>query len=124
MFAKIVVIPLLVRSSATAWDKPSNIIVTFVDGLLAPRGDLGQNRSRRGTASATLLNPGREHRLKMRALLFARNDADLDVPEPAFFQELMQLYFAESEPVICIQFPGAFEAVTQKIENHQSAAAF
>ena len=31
----------------------------------------------------------REDGLKMRALLFPRNDADLDVSEIAFFQQLM-----------------------------------
>ena len=67
---------------------------------------------------------GREHRLEMRALLFSRNHADLDLSETAFFHELMQLHFAESEPVICIQFASAFEPVAQKIENHQSAATF
>ena len=65
----------------------------------------------------------REDSLKMRALVFPRNDADLNVSKTAFFQELMQLHFAESEPVICIQLARAFEPVTQKIENHQSAAA-
>ncbi len=77
-----------------------------------------------GSGLQQLLYPRREDGLKMRALVFPGNDADLNVSETAFFQELMQLHFAESEPVICIQFARAFEAVAQKIENHQSAAAF
>ena len=53
-----------------------------------------------------------------------RNEADLDLSETAFLQELMQLHFAESEPVVCVQLAGAFEPVAQEVENHQSAAAF
>ena len=77
-----------------------------------------------GLRPQQLLCSRRENGLEVRALLFPGNDADLNVSETAFFQELMQLHFAESEPVICIQFASAFESVTQKIENHQSTAAF
>ena len=65
----------------------------------------------------------RENGLKMRALVFPRDNVDLNVSETAFFQQLMQLHFAESEPVICIQLASAFEPVTQQIENHQLTAA-
>src|SRR5690242_13202212 len=60
----------------------------------------------------------------MRVLRLAGNDADLDVAETRFFQKLMQLHFAEPEPVICIQFASTFETVIQEIENRQSTAAF
>ena len=65
-----------------------------------------------GYGPQQLLYSRRENGLKMRALLFPRNDADLNLSETAFFQELMQLHFAESEPVICVQFARAFEPVT------------
>src|SRR5207248_3730371 len=44
-----------------------------------------------------------ENGLKMRTLLLARDDAHFDSPEAAFFQKLMQLHFAKSEPVVGIQ---------------------
>ena len=66
----------------------------------------------------------RENGLKMRALVFPRDNVDLNVSETAFFQELMQLHFAESEPVVGVQFASALKPVAQQIENDQSAAAF
>ena len=46
--------------------------------------------------------PGSEDGLKVRALLFARDDAHFDLSKAAFFKELMQLHFAKSEPMVCI----------------------
>src|SRR4029453_9887436 len=69
---------------------------------------------------ARSFQPRREHRLKMRALLCPGHDADFDLPEPASFQELMQLHFAEAEPMVCIQFAGLFEPVTQQIKNYKA----
>ena len=60
----------------------------------------------------------------MRALLFSRHDTYFDLSKAAFFKELMQLHFAKSEPVVCIQFAGPFEAMAQKVENDQPATAF
>src|SRR5262249_61509482 len=60
----------------------------------------------------------------MRGLFFPRDDADLDVPETAFFEELVQLNFAESEPVIRVKFARFFESMAQQIEDHQSPATF
>src|SRR5947208_445914 len=60
----------------------------------------------------------------MRSLLFPRYNAYFNLPEAASFKELMQLHFAEPQPMICIQFPGTFESMAQKIENRQPAAAF
>ena len=60
----------------------------------------------------------------MRALLFPGDNADLDIPEAAFLEELVQLDLAESEPVIRVKLTRLFESMTQKIENHQASAAF
>ena len=53
----------------------------------------------------------------MRALFLSSDNAHLNLPEAAFFQELMQLHFAEAEPVVCVKFAGTFESMAQKIEN-------
>ena len=60
----------------------------------------------------------------MRALLLACDDAHLNFAEAVFFQKLMQLHFAKSEPVVRIQFAGPFEAMAQKIEDDQPPPAF
>src|SRR4051812_43662129 len=70
------------------------------------------------------LNAAGKNSLKMRALLFPGNNTDLDFPKPAFLEELMQLHFAESQPVVSIKFTRLFESMTQQIENHESPAAF
>ena len=59
----------------------------------------------------------------MWTLFLARDDAYLDLAEIAFFQELVQLHFAKAEPVVCVEFARSFEAVAQKIENHQPTPA-
>src|SRR5437667_2950962 len=69
-------------------------------------------------AAPRSLHTCREYSLKMWALLFTRNNADLDLSKTSFFQKLMQLHFAESEPVVCVQFVGPFKPMAQKIENH------
>jgi len=60
----------------------------------------------------------------VRALLFPRYNAHFNLPEAAFFEELVQLHFAEPKPMICIQVPGSFESVAQEIEDRQPATAF
>src|SRR4029077_2427492 len=60
----------------------------------------------------------------MGVLLFSGNDADLDLPKAAFLEELVQLHFAESKPVIRVKFTRLFESMAQKIENHKAPAAF
>src|SRR5882724_2306886 len=60
----------------------------------------------------------------MGTLLFPGNNADLDIPEAAFLEQLVQLHFAESEPVIRVKFTRLFEPVTQKVKNYQTPAAF
>jgi hypothetical protein len=62
--------------------------------LLGQRGD-GRRGKLFGAGTDTRYGPQqslcslRENSLKMRALVFPRNDADLNVSETAFFQELM-----------------------------------
>src|SRR5581483_3005197 len=70
------------------------------------------------------LDAGCKHGLEMRALFFSRDYAHLNVPKSGFFQELMQLHFAEAQPVVGIKFARFFEAMTQQIENHKTTAAF
>jgi len=64
-----------------------NTIVT-VNGSLAVAASAS---SRRATdyAPQELFYSRREHGLKMRALLFPGDDADLDVPEATFLEELV-----------------------------------
>ncbi|MFZ1218787.1 MAG: hypothetical protein WAO00_05800 [Chthoniobacterales bacterium] len=51
----------------------------------------------------------------MRALLFPRDNGDLDVLEAGGFEKLMELNFAETQPVIGIQLAGALEAVAERL---------
>src|SRR5205814_7836793 len=58
----------------------------------------------------------------MRTLLFARDDCDLDIFEAGRLEKLMELHFAEAEPVIGVEFAGTLEAVAEQIENDDAAA--
>ena len=49
----------------------------------------------------------------MGTLLFPGNDADLDFPEAASLEKLVQLYLAESEPMVRIKFARFLESMTQ-----------
>ena len=49
----------------------------------------------------------------MGTLLFPGNDADLDFPEATSLEELVQLYLAESEPVVRVEFTRFLESMTQ-----------
>src|SRR4051812_49086077 len=69
-----------------------------------------------------LFDPGREDGLEVRAFLFPRDHRDLDLTEPTLLQQLMQLHFAEAEPVIRVKFPRALEAVTEQVENDEASA--
>ena len=60
----------------------------------------------------------------MGTLLFPGNDADLDIPEAAFLEQLVQLNFTETKPVVRVKFTRFLESMTQEIENHQTASAF
>ena len=66
------------------------------------------------------LCPGGEDRLEIGTLLLPRNDADIDVFKAGVFQKLMQLHFAETEPVIGVKLARAFEGMTQQIENYDA----
>ena len=60
----------------------------------------------------------------MGALLFPGNDANLDISKAAFLEQLVQLHFAESEPVISVEFSRLFEAMAEQVEHHKAAAFF
>src|SRR5437660_8183643 len=55
------------------------------------------------------LRPSREQGLKIRTLFFPRDHADIDVLEADVFQKLVQLHFAETEPVISVEFARSLE---------------
>src|SRR4051812_21971274 len=71
---------------------------------------------------APLLHACREHGLEVRAFLFPRDHRDLDLTKSGLLQQLMQLHFAKPEPMICVEFTRAFEAVTEQVENHEASA--
>src|SRR3954447_23128762 len=66
------------------------------------------------------LDPGSEHRLKIRTLLLPRNDAHVDAFKSRIFEELMQLNFAETEPMVRIKLARALERMAQQIENRDA----
>src|SRR5439155_13889724 len=66
------------------------------------------------------LRPSREQGLKIRTLFFPRDHADIDVLEVDVFQKLVQLHFAETEPVISVEFARSLEGMVQQIENHNA----
>jgi hypothetical protein len=55
---------------------------------------------------AESLRPGGKHRLKMGTLFFPPHDPDINILEPGFFQEFVQLHLAETEPVIGVKVTG------------------
>ena len=59
------------------------------------------------------LRPGGEYGLKIRTLFFSRDHANIDVFEAGVFQKLVQLHFAETEPVIQIKFARFLEAMAE-----------
>src|SRR2546423_8075373 len=69
-----------------------------------------------------LFRARRKYRLEMRALFLARYHRDLNVLEAGRFEKLMELHFAEAEPVIGVKLAGAFETVVEQIEDHDAAA--
>src|SRR5437899_12193917 len=66
------------------------------------------------------LRPSREQGLKIRTLFFPRDHANIDVLEAGVFQKLVQLHFAETEPVISVEFARSLEGMVQQIENHNA----
>ena len=69
-----------------------------------------------------LLGACRKNGLEMRALFFPRDDRHLDVLEPGRFEKLVQLHFAEAEPVIGVKLAGPLEAVAEEIQNYDPSA--
>ena len=63
-----------------------------------------------------------ENGLEMRALFFSRDHCHLDVLESSRFEKLMQLHFAETQPVIGVKLAGALEAVAEQIQNYDPSA--
>src|SRR5262245_33566027 len=65
-----------------------------------------------------------ENGLEMRLLLFAGDNAYFDSREARLLKPLMQLHFAEAEPVISVEFSRLFEAMTEQVEHHEATAPF
>src|ERR1043166_2823250 len=58
----------------------------------------------------------------MRALFFPRDDGELNIFEAGRLEKLMELHFAEAEPMIGVKLARSLEAVAEQIENHKAAA--
>src|SRR6476646_4508577 len=71
-------------------------------------------------AAKRLFHAGRKHRLEMRTLLFPGYHAHINILEPRVLQELVQLHFAEPEPVIGVQFPRSLKGMAQQIQDHDA----
>src|SRR6266576_1099365 len=67
------------------------------------------------------LRPGGEHGLKIGALFFPRDYADIDVLEAGVFEKLVQLHFTETEPVIGVKLARPLERMAQQIEDHDAS---
>ena len=79
-----------------------------------------ERRASAALQSQESLRPSREYGLKIRALFFPRDYANIDVLEAAVFQKLVQLHFAETEPVISVKLARSLEGMVQQIENHNA----
>src|SRR6185369_544153 len=71
--------------------------------------------------AALLLRAG-EDRLKIRWLVLARDNADLDSLEARCFEPAVQITFRESEPAITVEFARFLKFVPGQIEDHQLPA--
>ena len=60
----------------------------------------------------------------MRALFFAGNHADVDILKPRVLQKLMQLHFAEPEPVLSVEFTRLFEAMAEEVPQARTYEAW
>ena len=58
---------------------------------------------------------GGEHGLKIGTLFFPRDYADIDVLEAGVFEQLVQLHFTETEPVIGVKLARPLERMAQQI---------
>src|SRR5438552_601827 len=74
--------------------------------------------------SVKSLHASREHCLELRVLFFPRNHAHFEVAKAGVLEQLMQFYFAEPKPAVCIKVARFFEAMAQEIENNDAAALF
>jgi len=74
-------------------------------------------RSRAGEALAHLLCARGKNGLEMRTLLFPRHHPDVDVFEARLFEEIVELHFAEAEPVIEVKLAGFLKLMAEQIED-------
>ena len=72
---------------------------------------MGLNRQVKSLRSSS------EHRLKIRALSFPRHYSDIDALEARVFQKLVQLHFAETEPMIGVKLACPLKGMVQQVEN-------
>src|SRR5438309_5939027 len=62
--------------------------------------------------------------LKMRALLFPRDNADFNLAKTGFFQKFVQTDLAEAEPVVGVKLARLFETMTEEIEHNDASIFF
>src|SRR6266576_5805802 len=110
-------------SAALVMSSGSRDISNFFRRMVTdPSTALGMTERRRDPgisfSAHESLRPSREYGLKIRILFFPRNHANIDVLEAGVFQKLVQLHFAETEPVISVKFTRPLEGMVQQIENH------
>src|SRR5436305_13271440 len=86
------------RSRSSEWTQVGSCSTAFV---------------RQASRTPRSLHARRKHRLKLRILLFARHDADLDLPEPGLLEQLVQLHLAETKPAVGIKLARFFKSMTQ-----------
>ena len=90
-----------------------------------PSTALGMTERRRDSAirfsAHESFRPSREYGLKIRTLFFPRDDVNIDVLEAGVFQKLVQLHFAETEPVIGVKLARPLERMAQQIEDHDAS---
>jgi hypothetical protein len=78
-------------------------------------------RSRANAPLAHLLCARGEDGLEMRTLLFPRHHPDVDVFEARLFEEIVELHFAEAEPVIEIKLAGFLKLMAEQIEDDHAS---
>ena len=64
----------------------------------------------------------RQQRLEMRRFRFLVDDGGFDAGEAGAGQQRFDLRFGEAEPLVGVNLASLFEAVAEKVENHDPAA--
>ena len=67
-----------------------------------------------------LFRPGGEDGLEIWALFFPGDYTNINAFEAGVFQKLVQLHFAETEPVIGVKLARPLERMAQQIENNDT----